>query len=43
MVCVERTIAQKSFLTQLMEHLGDVGHVEPRFSSFGDDVSVGER
>jgi hypothetical protein len=24
-----------------MELLGDVGHVAPRFSSFGDSVSVG--
>jgi hypothetical protein len=26
-----------------MELLGDVGHVEPRFGAFGDDVSVGAR
>ena len=26
-----------------MELLGDVGHVEPRFSLFGDSVSVGAR
>ena len=27
----------------LMELLGDVGHVESRFSPFGDSVSVGAR
>jgi hypothetical protein len=27
----------------LMELLGDVGHVESRFSLFGDSVSVGAR
>jgi hypothetical protein len=26
-----------------MEHLGDVAHVESRFSPFGDGVSVGAR
>ena len=26
-----------------MELLGDVGHVEPRFDPFGDNVSVGAR
>jgi hypothetical protein len=27
----------------LMELLGDLGHVEPRFGPFGDSVSVGAR
>jgi hypothetical protein len=26
-----------------MEHIGDVGHVEPRFGLFGDNVHVGAR
>jgi hypothetical protein len=26
-----------------MEHLGNVGHVEPRFFPFGDSVSVDAR
>jgi hypothetical protein len=26
-----------------MEHLGEVGHVEPRFGLFGDSVHVGAR
>ena len=42
-VCVERTIARKSFWTHLMELLGDMGHVESCFSPFGDSVSVGAR
>jgi hypothetical protein len=35
--------AQKSFLTHRMELLGEAGHVEPRFGSFGDSASVGAR
>jgi hypothetical protein len=35
--------AQKSFWTHSMELLGDVGDVEPRFSLFGDSVSVSAR
>jgi hypothetical protein len=35
--------AQKSFWTQPIELLGDVGHVEPRFGPFEDGVSVGAR
>jgi hypothetical protein len=31
------------FGTQLIELLGDVGHVESRFSPFGDGVSVGAK
>jgi hypothetical protein len=30
-------------LTQLMELVGDVGHLESCFSPFGDGVSVGAR
>ena len=41
--CVERTKARKSFWMHPMELLGDVGHVEPRFDPFGDNVSVGAR
>jgi hypothetical protein len=31
------------FWTHLMELLGDVGHVESRFSPFGDNVSISAR
>jgi hypothetical protein len=34
--------AHKSFLTHTTELLGDVGHVESHFGSFGDSVSVSE-
>ena len=43
MVCAERTIGSKTFLTHPMELLGDMGHVESCFSPFGDSVSVGAR
>jgi hypothetical protein len=36
-------LAQKSFLTHLMELLGDVVHLESCFGPFGDDVSVSAR
>jgi hypothetical protein len=42
-VCADRTIGQKSFWTHEMELLGDVDHVDSRYSLFGDSVSVGER
>jgi hypothetical protein len=32
--------AQKSFWTQPIEHLGDVGHVESRFGLFRDSDSI---
>jgi hypothetical protein len=35
--------AQKSFWTHPIEHLGDVGHVEPHFSPFRDSVSISAR
>jgi hypothetical protein len=34
---------QKLFWMHPMELLGDVGHVESRFSPFGTSVSVGAR
>jgi hypothetical protein len=34
---------EKSFLTQPMEHLGDVGHLESYFRPFVDGISVGTR
>ena len=40
-VCIERTIARKSFWTHPMELLGDVGLMESQFFLFGDSVSVG--
>ena len=43
MVCIKRTIGSEIFWTHLMELLGDVGRVEPRFDPFGDIVSVGAR
>jgi hypothetical protein len=35
--------AQKSFWTNPLELLGDVGHVESRFSPFRDSVSFDAR
>ena len=43
MVCAECTIGSELVLDTPNGLLGDVGHVEPRFSSFGDSVSVGAR
>ena len=43
MVCAERTIGSKTFLTHSTELLGDMGHVESYFGLFGDSVSVGAR
>jgi hypothetical protein len=40
MVCAKSTIGSKSFWMHPMELLGDVGHVESRFSAFGDGVNV---
>jgi hypothetical protein len=42
-VCVERTIGSEIILDAPMDLLGDVGHVESRFSPFGDSISVGAR
>ena len=42
-VCVEHTLAGKSFWMHLMELLGDVGHAESRFSPLGDSVIDGAR
>jgi hypothetical protein len=39
----ERTIGLKSFWTHLIEHLGDMGHVESHFGPFRDSVSIGAR
>jgi hypothetical protein len=36
----EHTVAQKSLWAHLMELLGDMGHVEACFSSFGDNVNL---
>jgi hypothetical protein len=33
--------ARKSFWTDPIEHLGDVGHVESYFDPFGDIISIG--
>ena len=42
-VCAKRTIGSEMFLTHPIELIGDVGHVESRFSPFGDSVSVNAR
>jgi hypothetical protein len=42
-VCVECTMAQKSFWTHPMELLDDVRHVESHFGLFGDSASVSAR
>jgi hypothetical protein len=42
MVCAERAIGLEIILGTPMELLGDVGHVEARFSSFGDSVNLGQ-
>ena len=42
-VCVERTIGSKIILDAPDRLLGDVGHVESLFFSFGDSVSAGAR
>jgi hypothetical protein len=34
---------KKSFWTHMMELLGDVGHVESHFGSFGDSVTLDAR
>ena len=40
-VCVEHTTDSEFFSTHPMEFLGDVGHVEHEFFTYGDSVSVG--
>ena len=42
-VCAESTIGYEIILAHPMELLGDVGHVESRFSPFGGCVSVAAR
>jgi hypothetical protein len=37
---LNRPLAQKSFWTHLIEHLGFVGHVESHFGPFRDSVSI---
>jgi hypothetical protein len=43
MVCVKRTIGSEIVLEHQMELLGDLGHVESLFFSFGYSDSVGAR
>ena len=43
MVCAEHTIGSENILDAPDGLLGDVGHVESSFGSFGDSVSVGAR
>ena len=42
-VCVEYTIGLEIILEYPMDLLGDVGHVESRFSLFGYSASVDAR
>jgi hypothetical protein len=43
-VCAKCTKGlEKSFWTHMMELLGDVGHVESCFGSFGDGVTLDAR
>ena len=39
-VCVKHTIGSEIFWTDLMDLLGDVGHVTSHFGLFGDSVGV---
>ena len=39
-VCVKHTIGSEIFWMDLMELLGDVGHVKSHFGLFGDSVGV---
>jgi hypothetical protein len=40
-VCAKCTIgSEKSFWRHMMELLGDMSHVESRFGSFGDSVTL---
>ena len=43
MVCAKRTIGSETVLDAPDGTLGDTGHVESRFGSFGDGVSVDAR
>jgi hypothetical protein len=42
-VCAKCTIAQKSFWTHPIVLLGDVAHVEARFSPFRDSANLDAR
>jgi hypothetical protein len=42
-VCAECTIGSKYFWMHPMEFLGDMGHVESRFSPSRDNVNVSAR
>jgi hypothetical protein len=42
-VCTEHTKHSEIILDAPMELLGDVGHVDSRFSLFGESVSVSAR
>jgi hypothetical protein len=41
-ICVERTVGSEIILDATVM-LGDVGHMESHFGTFGDSVSVGAR
>jgi hypothetical protein len=42
-VCVEHTIRSEIILDAPDRHLGDVGHMESHFGTFGDSVSISAR
>jgi hypothetical protein len=41
-ICIERTVGSEIILDATVI-LGDVGHMESHFGTFGDSVSVGAR
>jgi hypothetical protein len=43
MVCAIRTLSSEIIWAHPVELLGDMGHVESRFGSFRDSVSLGAR
>jgi hypothetical protein len=42
-VCAEHNIGLKSFWTHMIEHLGDLGHVESYIGPFRESPSIGAR
>jgi hypothetical protein len=43
MVCTERNMGSEIIMDSSMELVGDLSHVESRFSPFGDNISVNAR
>ena len=40
-VCSEQAVGSRIYLSHLLEHLGDVGHVQSCFVPFEDSVNLG--